>query len=68
MMKSFGIKYKTAGENIAKGYYSASSVVNGWMNSQGHRANILNPNFNKIGIGYATDKSGTTYWTQIFTD
>lgn len=68
MMKSFGIKYRTAGENIAKGYYSASSVVNGWMNSEGHRANILNPSFNKIGIGYATNKSGTTYWTQMFID
>lgn len=68
MMKSFGISYRTAGENIAKGYYSAESVVNGWMNSSGHRANILNGSFNKIGVGYAVGKNGTPYWTQMFTD
>lgn len=67
MMKSFGIKYRTAGENIAKGYSSAESVVKGWMNSSGHRANILNPSFNKIGVGYV-NANGTTYWTQQFTD
>lgn len=67
MMKNFGIKYRVAGENIAKGYSSAKSVVNGWMNSSGHRANILNPNFGKIGVGYA-EINGTTYWTQMFTD
>ena len=67
MMKSFGIKYRTAGENIAKGYFSAESVVNGWMNSSGHRANILNPSFTKIGVGYV-NANGTTYWTQQFTD
>lgn len=67
MMKSFGIKYKTAGENIAKGYSSAKSVVDGWMNSSGHRANILNPSFGKIGVGYVK-ANGTTYWTQMFTD
>lgn len=67
MMKSFGIKYRTAGENIAKGYLSAESVVRGWMNSSGHRANILNPSFGKIGVGYV-NINGTTYWTQMFTD
>ncbi len=67
MMKSFGINYRTAGENIAKGYQSAQSVVNGWMNSPGHRANILNPNFGTIGVGYVV-KNGTTYWTQMFTN
>ena len=67
MMRSFGIQYRTAGENIAKGYTSAQSVVNGWMNSSGHRANILNPNFGKIGVGYVK-ANGTTYWTQMFTD
>lgn len=68
MMKSFGINYTTAGENIAKGYNSAQSVVNGWMNSSGHRANILNPSFNTIGVGAYTDSSGTIYWTQMFTN
>lgn len=67
MMRSFGIKFGYAGENIAKGYRSAESVMNGWMNSSGHRANILNPNFNKIGVGYV-EARGTTYWTQLFTD
>ncbi|NMB28142.1 MAG: serine protease [Tissierellia bacterium] len=67
MMKSFGIQYKTAGENIAKGYSSAESVVRGWMNSSGHRANILNPSFGKIGVGYV-NVNGTTYWTQMFTN
>lgn len=67
MMKSFGIQYKTAGENIAKGYSSAQSVMNGWMNSSGHRANILNSSFGKIGIGYV-NVNGTTYWTQMFTN
>ena len=67
MIRSFGVQYRTAGENIAKGYSSAQSVVNGWMNSSGHRANILNPAFGKIGIGYA-NINGTSYWTQMFTD
>ncbi|NLY77879.1 MAG: serine protease [Tissierellia bacterium] len=67
MMRSFGISYRYAGENIAKGYRSAESVMNGWMNSSGHRANILNVNFGKIGVGYV-ETNGTTYWTQMFTD
>ena len=67
-MKSFGIQYKTAGENIAKGYQSAESVVRGWMNSSGHRANILNPSFKTIGVGAYTDSKGTIYWTQMFTN
>lgn len=68
MMKSFGISYKTAGENIANGYYSAESVVRGWMNSQGHRENILNHSFNTIGVGSFTSSNGTIYWTQMFTN
>ena len=63
MMKSFGIKYKTAAENIAKGQATPQAVVNAWMNSAGHRANILNSSFTKIGVGYV--KSGN-YWTQMF--
>ena len=63
MMKQFGIKYRTAGENIAMGYRSPQSVVNGWMNSPGHRANILNGSFKEIGMGYV--ESGN-YWTQMF--
>lgn len=63
MMKSFGISYRTAGENIAKGYSTPEAVVNGWMNSPGHRANILNSSYTHIGVGYVA--SGN-YWTQMF--
>lgn len=63
MMKSFGITYRTAGENIAQGYSSPQAVVNAWMNSPGHRKNILNSSFTKIGVGYV--KSGN-YCTQMF--
>lgn len=68
MMKAQGIKYTTAGENIAKGYLTAQSVVSGWMNSSGHRANILNGSFKTIGVGAYTTSNGTTYWTQMFTN
>ena len=63
MMKSFGISYKTAGENIAKGYSTPKAVVDAWMNSSGHRANILNPSYTHIGVGFVA--SGN-YWTQMF--
>jgi uncharacterized YkwD family protein len=61
MMKRFGIQYTAAGENIAQGQRSPEEVMNSWMNSSGHRANILNSQFNQIGIGY---KNG--YWVQMF--
>ncbi len=63
MMKSFGITYRTAGENIAKGQATPEAVVKAWMNSSGHRANILNSSFTHIGVGYV---SGGNYWTQMF--
>ena len=63
MIKSFGISYRSAGENIAKGQTTPQMVVNAWMNSQGHRANILNKSYTHIGVGYV--KSGN-YWTQMF--
>ena len=63
MIKSFGISYKSAGENIARGYTTPEAVVNGWMNSPGHRANILNSSFTHIGVGYVAEGS---YWTQMF--
>ncbi len=63
MMKSFGISYRTAGENIAMGQTTPQAVVNAWMNSEGHRANILNSSFTQIGVGYA---SNGNYWTQMF--
>jgi len=63
MIKNFGISYKSAAENIAKGQSTPQAVVNAWMNSQGHRANILNSSYTKIGVGYV---SGGNYWTQMF--
>ncbi len=63
MMKSFGISYRSAGENIAKGQLTPQAVVDGWMNSSGHRANILNTSFTHIGVGYVADGR---YWTQMF--
>ena len=63
MMKSFGITYKSAGENIAQGQRSPQEVVKAWMNSSGHRANILDKNFNQIGVGYSAKGN---YWTQQF--
>lgn len=63
MIKNFGISFRSAGENIAKGYSTPQAVVNGWMNSSGHRANILNSSYTHIGVGYV---SGGNYWTQMF--
>lgn len=63
MMRDFGITYKTAGENIAQGQQTAEQVVQAWMNSEGHRANILNRNFTHIGVGY--EQSGK-HWVQMF--
>ncbi|MEC2626202.1 CAP domain-containing protein [Bacillus cereus] len=61
MMKKFGISYTSAGENIAQGQRTPEEVVQAWMNSAGHRANILNNGFTHIGVGYV--ESGN-YWTQ----
>ncbi len=66
MMKTYGVSYDTAGENIATGQKTAEAVMEGWMNSQGHRANILNSAYTGIGVGYARSSDGTTYWVQIF--
>ena len=60
-------KLNTAGENVAYGYRSGVSVVNdGWMNSDGHRANILNPSFTLIGIGARLGHDGRWYVSQVF--
>ncbi|MFD2760165.1 CAP domain-containing protein [Lentibacillus juripiscarius] len=63
MMKQFGIAYQTAGENIARGQRTPQQVVDGWMNSEGHRENIMNPNFTHIGVGYVEQGN---HWTQQF--
>ncbi|WP_339166269.1 CAP domain-containing protein [Paenibacillus sp. FSL R5-0341] len=61
MMKQFGVTYSYAGENIAKGQKTPQEVVTAWMNSEGHRANILSKNFTHIGVGYYNG-----YWAQEF--
>jgi len=66
MMKHFGIQYRSAGENIAAGQKNAQEVMNSWMNSSGHRANILNSDYEQIGIGYVTGGQYGTYWVQMF--
>ena len=66
MMKKFNISYNTAGENIAMGQKTPSEVMNSWMNSSGHRANILNSTYTELGVGIQKDSSGTIYWTQMF--
>src|SRR5690625_3861386 len=63
MMRAYGINYRSAGENIARGQRTPEEVVNAWMNSPGHRANILNSSFTHIGVGYVEKGN---YWTQQF--
>lgn len=66
MIESFGIKFSAAGENIAMGQRTPQEVMNAWMNSPGHRSNILSPSYTEIGVGLAKDKLGRCYWTQMF--
>lgn len=63
MMKKFGISYRSAGENIAMGQRTPEEVVKAWMNSSGHRANILNSSYTHIGVGHVATGN---YWTQMF--
>ncbi|WP_404346397.1 CAP domain-containing protein [Sutcliffiella horikoshii] len=63
MMRDYGISYNTAGENIAMGQRSPEEVVQAWMDSEGHRKNILTPDFTHIGVGYVEEGN---YWTQMF--
>lgn len=65
MLKAYNISYRAAGENIAKGQRTAQQVVQSWMNSEGHRRNILNQSYTHIGVGYVEGSSGP-YWTQLF--
>ena len=66
-LKENGVSYRGAGENIAMGQRSPEQVMNGWMNSEGHRKNILNAKFTNIGVGVHKDSNGKYYWTQMFT-
>ena len=63
MMQNFGIRYRAAGENLAYGQRTPQAVVNAWMHSAGHRANILNAAFTQIGVGFV---AAGHYWTQMF--
>ncbi len=65
-LKEQNISYRRAGENIAWGQKSPQEVVTAWMNSSGHRANIMNENFTSIGVGYHR-QNGVNYWCQLFT-
>lgn len=67
MLQQFGVHYRTAGENIAAGQRTPEEVMQSWLNSSGHRANILNAQYTEIGIGYYKGGSYGTYWTQLFT-
>lgn len=66
MMENFGVKFSAAGENIAMGQRTAEEVMNAWMNSPGHRSNILNSSYTEIGVGLAKNANGQCYWTQMF--
>ena len=66
ILGEYGIRYRFAGENIAYGQRSPEEVVTAWMNSEGHRANIMSPNFTTIGIGYYQAANGIKYWSQLF--
>lgn len=61
-----GISYRYSGENIAWGQKSPEEVVTAWMNSAGHRANILNAKFTQLGVGYRQNARGVNYFTQLF--
>ena len=65
MMKQFGVSYRSAGENIAAGQRTPEEVMNAWMNSSGHRANILNETYTELGVGVAVGSRGI-HWVQLF--
>lgn len=66
-LKEQGVSYRSSGENIAWGQRSPKEVMKAWMNSPGHRANIMNASFTTIGVGYYENANGTDYWCQLFT-
>ena len=66
MLKHFGVSYSYAGENIAAGQKSAEEVMNSWMNSSGHKANILNKNYTELGVGFYRGGQYGTEWVQLF--
>ena len=67
MLDRYGVKYSAAGENLAKGQKTASAVVEAWMKSESHRANLLNRAYTRIGVGLVRDSRGILLWAQLFT-
>jgi len=65
-LKDAGVSYRSCGENIAWGQKTPEQVMEGWMNSAGHRANILNASYTEIGVGFYQNASGVNYWSQLF--
>lgn len=68
ILKEYNISYMTVGENIAAGQQTPAEVMNAWMNSQGHRENIMNSSFGQIGVGVVKGGSYGIYWVQMFTN
>lgn len=66
MLQRFGVSYRSAGENIAAGQRTPTQVMESWMNSSGHRANILNSSYTQLGVGFYAGGSYDTYWVQLF--
>lgn len=66
LIKDSGIKYSAAAENIARWHETPEFVVERWLKSDGHKKNILNPEYDETGIGMAKDKNGKNYWVQLF--
>lgn len=64
----FGISHKSFGENIAKGQKNVEEVMAAWLSSPDHKATILNPRYNKIGLGCARNSNGVVYWAQEFVE
>ena len=67
VLTDYNIPFNGSGENIAWGQKTPEQVMEAWMNSDGHRANILNSKFTKIGVGHYKNAFGTSYWAQLFT-
>ena len=65
-LAAVGYRWGSFGENIAMGQTSAAAVMDSWMRSSGHRANILNSRFREIGVGVARDSAGRPYYVQVF--
>ncbi len=66
IFSDYDLTYKAAGENLASGYKKPEKAVNAWMGSSAHKANILDPDFAYIGIGYFLDSTGRIYCSQLF--